>query len=212
MAWQNYSANSAPRSIGYARVSTLDQNPDLQLTALREAGCDPIFTDQVSGIVRTRPGLERALDLLHPGDRFTVWKLDRLGRSLADLLALLERFRSTGVAFSSLTEALDTSTPTGELIFAIFGAIAQYERALIKERIAAGILAAKRRGKTFGRPRSLTAESLAIARAAIELGENKDFIARGLGVDPTTLRRALRRDDIAQMMPFERHSRACDRR
>lgn len=192
---QNDEAKLAPRSVGYCRVSTVDQNLELQLAALERAGCAPIFQDKISGLAASRPGLDRALELLRAGDTLTVWKLDRLGRSLSSLLHLLDALRAKGVGFRSLTEAIDTTTAIGQLFFSVLGALAQYERDTIQERIRAGVVAARARGKRFGRPRILALDSLATARAALDAGEAVSTVANGLGCSRKTLWRALQRQD-----------------
>ena len=140
---------------GYARVSTGDQTTDLQQDALVKAGCDRIFTDVASGAKAHRPELDHMLDFLREGDTVVVWKLDRLGRSMQNLVELINNFDAGGVQFRSLTESIDTSTPGGTLIFNIFGSLAQFERDLIQERTRAGLEAARARGRTGGRPPSL---------------------------------------------------------
>ncbi|QMW03334.1 recombinase family protein [Spirosoma foliorum] len=142
--------------IGYARVSTLDQTPDLQIDALRQVGCEKLFTDKVSGMVTERPGLQRVKEVLRPGDTLVVWRLDRLGRSLRDLIDWMNYLEGEGVALRSLQESIDTSTPTGKLVFHLFGALAEFERNLIKERTMAGLTAARARGRQGGRPKSLS--------------------------------------------------------
>lgn len=141
--------------IGYARVSTLDQNPDLQHDALIRAGCEKILVDQVSGSTAVRPGLEKAKELLRAGDMLVVWRLDRLGRSLQDLIAWAAWLAENGVALQSLQEVIDTSTSTGRLTFHLFGALAEFERNLIRERTQAGLDAARSRGRLGGRPKTL---------------------------------------------------------
>ena len=141
--------------IGYARVSTFDQNPDLQKDALEKAGCEKIFVDTVSGTVPQRPGLTKAKELLRKGDTLVVWRLDRLGRSLRDLIDWITYLDTEGVALKSLQESIDTSTSTGKLIFHIFGALAEFERHLIVERTQAGLSAARARGRLGGRPKTL---------------------------------------------------------
>ena len=143
---------------GYARVSTLDQNPDLQLDALRAAGCERIFEDRASGARADRPGLARALDWLREGDALVVWRLDRLGRSLPQLVATVRQLEERGFGFRSLTEGIDTTTASGTLVFHVFGALAQFERDLVGERTLAGLAAARERGRTGGRPSKLTPE------------------------------------------------------
>jgi DNA invertase Pin-like site-specific DNA recombinase len=139
--------------IGYARVSTDDQTLDLQLDALTKAGCDRIFRDTFSGATVVRPGLSEALDHLRPGDTLVVWRLDRLGRSLRHLIETMTDLEQRGIGFRSLTESIDTTTSGGKLIFHIFGALAEFERDLIRERTTAGLLAARARGRTGGRPK-----------------------------------------------------------
>jgi DNA invertase Pin-like site-specific DNA recombinase len=141
--------------IGYARVSTNEQNLDLQRDALLKAGVSPkdIYTDKVTGVKSERPGLQAALSHLREGDTFIVWRLDRLGRSLKHLIETVTSLKAQGVAFKSLTENIDTSTATGNLVFQIFGALAEFERNLITERTIAGLEAARARGRTGGRPR-----------------------------------------------------------
>ena len=148
--------------IGYARVSTLDQNPDLQKDALERAGCEKVIVDKVTGTARERPGLGKVRELLRAGDTLVVWRLDRLGRSLRDLIDWVRYLEEEGVALQSLHEAIDTSTPTGKLTFHIFGALAEFERSLIQERtqaralrrrapVAALEVAARRSPRTSGR-------------------------------------------------------------
>ena len=140
---------------GYARVSTNDQTTDLQRDALERAGCDRILTDVAFGARARRPELDHMLDLLREGDTVVVWKLDRLGRSMRNLVDLMATFDERGVRFRSLTESMDTSTPGGTLVFNIFGSLAQFERDLIRERTRAGLEAARARGRKGGRPAKL---------------------------------------------------------
>src|SRR5437868_5612677 len=150
--------------IGYARISTGEQTLDLQLDALKAAGCDKVFTDTASGAKTERPGLSDALSHVRPGDVLVVWRLDRLGRSLRDLIDRLLELDQRGVGFKSLTESIDTTTPGGKLIFHIFGALAEFERDLIRERTNAGLAAARARGRLGGRKRALqTEKQLALA-------------------------------------------------
>ena len=141
--------------IGYARVSTLEQNLDLQEDALKAAGCKKIYTDKTGGAKADRPGLERALADVRPGDSLVVWKLDRLGRSLKHLIETVTDLSERGVGFRSLQEAIDTTTSGGKLIFHVFGALAEFERDIIRERTLAGLAAARARGRKGGRPRHL---------------------------------------------------------
>src|SRR5271166_363454 len=152
--------------IGYARVSTLDQNSALQQDALSEAGCEKIFIEQMSGAVTDRPALREALEYARSGDILIVWKLDRLARSMKQLIETIESLRLRGIGFRSLTEAIDTTTPQGVLVFHMFSALAEFERALIRERTRAGLKAAKRMGRTGGRP-ALTEDDLDVARTLL---------------------------------------------
>ena len=147
--------------IGYARVSTLDQNPELQLDALTDAGCEKIFSDKVSGAKAERPGLQEALDYLRKGDCLVVWRLDRLGRSLKHLIQVAEDLESKEIGLASLQEGLDTTTSGGKLIFHIFGALAEFERNLIRERTMAGLEAARARGRKGGRKNKLSDDQVA---------------------------------------------------
>src|SRR4029453_677704 len=148
----------------YARVSTTDQTLDLQLDALRTAGCTKIFTDTVSGGTAERPGLAEAFSHLRDGDTLVVWRLDRLGRSLKHLIETVTQLHSQGIGFKSLTENIDTTTSGGKLIFHIFGALAEFERDIIKERTNAGLAGARARGKRGGRPKALSPEKIKLAR------------------------------------------------
>ena len=151
--------------IGYERVSTDDQNLALQHDALQVAGCDKILSDKMSGVKADRPGLQQALDYVRPGDTLVVWRLDRLGRSLKDLIALVEDLERRQIGFRSLQESIDTTTSGGKLIFHVFGALAEFERNLIRERTQAGLQSARARGRTGGRRQKLTQEQIAIGRS-----------------------------------------------
>lgn len=178
--------------IGYARVSTDEQNTDLQLDALKRAGCRRIYTDKgQGGAKRSRPQLDKCLADLKPGDVLTVWKLDRLGRSLSHLVAVLEDLNGRGVAFRSLTETIDTSNAAGRLLGHVIAALAEFERALITERTRAGIRAAKRRGVKLGRKPALSAKQVAHARKLVDQGDSPGDVARLLGVARSTLYKAL---------------------
>ncbi len=177
--------------IGYARVSTGDQNPDLQLAALKQAGCQRIFIDKATGAHLQRPELTQCLKTLQEGDTLTVWKLDRLGRSLRDLIGLLDDLRARGVMFRSLTEAIDTATPTGRALWQMVGILAELERSLIQERTQAGRIAAVARGVKMGRKALLTPQQVVHARKLIEQGEHLDTVAQLLKVSRRTLYRAL---------------------
>jgi DNA invertase Pin-like site-specific DNA recombinase len=196
--------------VGYMRVSsdTDRQTTALQRDALLAAGVDPrqLFTDKASGARDDRPGLRQALAYVHPGDCLVVWKLDRLGRSLPHLLQIVLTLQRQGVAFRSLTEQMDTSTPQGTFLFSLFGALAQYERALTQERIKAGLAAAKRRGKHGGRPRAISAEQLEAIVAAVQAGTSKAALCRTFGVKRTTLYEALARVDVLPVSSVEGHA------
>lgn len=150
--------------IGYARVSTDDQNASLQVDALKKAGCIKVFTDHASGSKASRPELDRMLDQLRAGDVIVVWRLDRLGRSLKNLIELVEGLADRGVGFRSLSESIDTTTANGRLFFSIMGALAEFERDLIRERTNAGLLAARARGRVGGRPSVMNAKKIDKAR------------------------------------------------
>lgn len=177
---------------GYARVSTEDQNAGLQLTALKKAGVAKVFTDDgISGATAKRPALLRCLKTLKRGDTLTVWKLDRLGRSLRDLIAMLDDLRARGVKFHSLTEHIDTETPTGRAMWQMIGVLAELERSLIAERTKAGVAAARIRGVKFGRKPKLTRQQIDQARKLIAQGERVEDVAASFHVGRTTLYRAL---------------------
>ena len=180
--------------IGYARVSTREQNLALQTDALERAGCDHIFTDKgVSGVQIERDGLSAAISAVGEGDTLIVWKLDRLGRSLAFLTDLIARFGEEGKGFIALQDGIDTTTTGGKLVFHIMAALTEFERDLIRERTIAGMAAARKRGKAIGRPSALTDEQVRFARNALEKGqETISGLANVLGVHRNTLRRALK--------------------
>lgn len=176
--------------IGYARVSTVDQNLALQRDALTEAGCERIFIEQMSGAVADRPELMAAVHYARGGDTLVVWKLDRLARSLKQLIETVETLRERGINFRSLTEALDTTTAQGRLVFHMFGALAEFERGLIRERTRAGLKSARKAGRTGGRPPKLTEKDIQAAKAMLT---NPDIgvaeVAHRLGVSQATLYR-----------------------
>ena len=177
--------------IGYMRVSsdTDRQTTALQRDALIAAGVDArhLFEDKASGVRDDRPGLKNCLDYVKTGDTLVVWKLDRLGRSLPHLLTIVTGLRESGVAFRSLTEGMDTNTPHGELLFHLFGALAQYERALTRERVQAGLAAAERRGRRGGRPLAIGPERLEAIIAALDSGTSKAAVCRNFGIPRSTL-------------------------
>ena len=179
--------------VGYARVSTTDQSPELQLEALRRAGCERVFTERASGARDDRPELARIVDdVLRAGDTLVVWKLDRLARSLKMLITTADDLARQGIRLVSLTESLDTTTPGGTLVFHVFGAIAQFERALIRERTAAGLVGARRRGRKGGRPPAFTTADVVAARALMAEGKlSVRDVAKRMGVSVATLYRHL---------------------
>ena len=174
--------------IGYARVSTHDQNLDLQRDALRAAGCERLYEDRLSGAASARPGLEKLREVLRAGDTLVVWRLDRLGRSLKDLIAWVTWLEEQGAGLRSLTESLDTTTPGGRLTFHIFGALAEFERTLIRGRTQAGLAAARARGRKGGRRHSLDADRRALA---VRLYEERQMpisrICAMMGISKPTL-------------------------
>lgn len=165
--------------IGYARVSTKDQNLDLQIDALKKAGCDHtyIYKEQISGGTKERPELQKMMNQLRQGDVVVVWKLDRLGRSLTDLVHLVNEIQGKGAGLLSLNDNIDTTTPTGKLNFHIFAAIAEFERDIIRERTKAGLESARARGRKGGRPRGLSKEAQIKAAAAFALYHQQKPIA-----------------------------------
>jgi len=184
--------SSSPQLIGYARVSTDEQTTRLQLDALKGHGCALVFEDTESGSRRSRPQLDRCLQELHAGDTLVVRKLDRLGRSLRDLLDIAETLQSRGVALRSLTEHIDTATAAGKMLYAVLGAVAQFERDVLRERTVAGMRAAKRRGEHIGRPAALNTLQIREAERMIERGDSPNHVARVLRVGRSTLYRHLK--------------------
>lgn len=184
--------------IGYARVSTGDQNHDLQHDALTAAGCSRVFSDTASGALDKRPQLDALLDYLRPGDVLVVWRLDRLGRSVRHLTDTVNVLAERGVGFRSLTEGIDTTTPAGKLVFHIFAALAEFEREIIRERTTAGLSAARARGRTGGRRPKMTAAKAATAR---QMYDSKQYtveqIAETIGVSRATVYRHLEPDTQA---------------
>ncbi|APM69892.1 TPA: recombinase family protein [Klebsiella pneumoniae] len=173
--------------IGYARVSTGDQNLDLQKNALVRAECEQIFEDTASGKNSRRPGLRRAIRRLKPGDSLVVWKLDRLGRSVRDLITLVSELQARGVNFRSLTDSIDTSTPAGRFFFHVMSALAEMERELIVERTRAGLAAAREQGRVGGRRRVMTEEVVERCRRMLENGATRQQIADVIGVGVKTI-------------------------
>lgn len=180
--------------IGYARVSTDDQEAQLQHDALAAAGCTRVFTDKASGKNTDRPELAAVLDYVRPGDTLCVWKLDRFARSLIDLVNMVDALAARGIGFKVLTGALasiDPNTPDGRLMLQVVGAMAEFERSLIKDRTRAGLDAARAQGRVGGRPAVMDADKLAAAKARKRKGESATAIAKALGVSRATLYRAL---------------------
>ena len=158
--------------IGYARVSTADQNLDLQTDALKQAGCEKIFADHgVSGAKAERPGLDKALDQIRKGDTLVIWKLDRLGRSLSHLLSIVEDLKQRGADFASVQDGFDTASASGKMVFSVIGAMAEYERNLMRERTMAGLAAARARGRMGGRPKTLDDSQVKVAIALANAGK-----------------------------------------
>ena len=181
-------------SIGYARVSTIDQNLHLQRDALEAAGCSRIFEDHgISAVGKTRPGFENALKTLKCGDHFIIWKMDRAFRSLRHALDTLEDFEARGIEFRSLTDQIDTTTPMGKCMYQIRNAFAELERNIISERTKAGMAAAKKRGVILGRPRKLSEGQIQEVRLRLEAEPHAlDLIAKEYGVSPKTITRAIK--------------------
>jgi len=175
--------------IGYARVSTDDQNLDLQLDALKKEGCGKIYQDTVSGMKKNRPGLDEAISHLRKGDTLVVWKLDRLGRSLKDLLDLIEKFYQDEIQFKSITDGINTTTAVGRFFFNIMGSLAQMERELMMERTQTGIKAAKERGRVGGRKRALVNSKLDAARKLLDEGTPRKDVAEIMKISVATLYR-----------------------
>jgi DNA invertase Pin-like site-specific DNA recombinase len=195
--------------VGYMRVSTDSDRQvlDLQRDALLSAGVDErhLFEDRVSGSRGDRVGLAKALAFLRPGDCLVVWKLDRLGRSLPHLLTTVTDLNTRGIAFRSLTEQMDTTTPQGEFLFHVFGALAQFERSLIQERVQAGLAAARRRGRRGGRPAVIDAEKLGAVITALDSGATKAAVCRTFGVKRSTLIDSLARIGWSAGIKARRH-------
>lgn len=180
--------------VGYARVSTHEQNLSLQLDGLKKAGCQRVFDDKISGAKSARPGLKAALEYVRKGDALLVWRLDRLGRSLRDLIEIIASLERRGIGFRSLQESIDTTTSGGRLIFHVFGALAEFERNLIRERTRAGLEAARARGRKGGRPRKLDRKKMELAR---RLHSERKYTIKEtcqiLGISKPTLYAYLRR-------------------
>lgn len=186
------------KRIGYARVSTDEQNLDLQIQALERAGCNHVYTDSgISGRTQRRPGLDRTLKALKPGDKLIVWRLDRLGRSLVHLVQLLEDLGRREVRFKSLCEYIDTGSSGGRLVFHMMAALAEFERTLISERTRAGMAAARAQGRHMGRRPSLDHDQCLQAQGYLDAGRDLAWTARHFGVTERTLLRLVRRVILA---------------
>jgi DNA invertase Pin-like site-specific DNA recombinase len=173
--------------IGYARVSRDEQTLDLQTDALEKSHCEKIFTDKASGAKESRPGLDKALEHLRPGDTLVVWRLDRLGRSLKHLIGLVEDLNAKGIGFASLTESIDTTTSNGKLIFHIFCSLAEFERNVIRERTMAGLASARARGRKGGRTQTITEKKIAQATTLAETSNDSiSDICKSLGISRST--------------------------
>ncbi|KAF0139094.1 MAG: Resolvase/integrase [Stygiobacter sp.] len=173
--------------IGYARVSTEEQNLDLQTDALKKAGCEKVFADKISGVKSERKGLNAALEMLRPGDVLMVWRLDRLGRSLKHLIELVGELEQKNIGFCSLTENIDSTTPGGKLVFHLFGALAEFERNLIRERTKAGLAAARARGRKSGRKNVMDEKKIRQAQALMTDPNNTiTDICKTLGIGRTS--------------------------
>jgi DNA invertase Pin-like site-specific DNA recombinase len=178
--------------VGYARVSTQDQKPELQRDALTAAGCEKLFEEKASGAQRDRPQLMAALDFMRTGDTLVVWKLDRLARSIKQLIETVEALEERGIGLRSITEAIDTTTSGGKLIFHIFAALAEFERSIIRERTTAGLLAARERGRIGGRPPALSDADIAAAKALLaDPNITTKDVAKRMNVSLSTLYRHL---------------------
>lgn len=175
--------------IGYARVSTLDQNLDLQKEALQTEGCEKVYEDKVSGLKTNKPGLEKALEHLRVGDTLVVWKLDRLGRSVHNLIELVTQLEKKGIHFKSLTDHIDTSSTLGRFFFHVMASLAQMERELIVERTRTGLEAARKRGRIGGRRRLMTDSKIEAAKKLLTDGVPPKEVAQNLGVSVPTLYR-----------------------
>jgi len=176
--------------IGYARVSTQDQNPELQIDALKKSGCEKIFVEKASGAQRDRPELKAVLEYMRAGDTLVVWKLDRLARSIKQLIETVEGLEKQSMGFQSLTEAIDTTTSSGRLVFHIFAGLAEFERSIIRERTKAGLESARARGRLGGRPPAMTKKDIVVAKAMLsDPNITVEQVAQRLGVAPSTLYR-----------------------
>jgi len=182
--------------VGYARVSTIDQNLELQLSALKETGCEKLYQDQISGTRINRPGLDLALEVLRKNDTLVVWKLDRLGRTVKGLVDLVNQLHQKEIHFRSITDNVDTSTPAGRFFFHIMASLAQMERELIAERTRAGLAAAKTKGRLGGRRRKMTQSKVESAKQLLSSGTPPKDVAQNLGISIPTLYRWIPASDL----------------
>lgn len=189
MSFEKTKRDELTMLIGYARVSTQDQNLDLQIEALNKAGCQKIFDDKISGSRAERPGLAKALEMLREGDTLVVWKLDRLGRSVKNLVDLVGELHKQGVQFNSLTDVIDTGTPSGRFFFHVMASLAEMERELTVERTRAGLEVAKQLGRRGGRKRQMTDSKIEAAKKLLAKGVPPREVANNLGVSVPTLYR-----------------------
>ncbi len=191
-------------NIGYARISTTDQSPALQLDALDAAKCEKIFEETASGVRKDRPELSKALDFMRKGDTLVVWKLDRLARSLSQLIETIEMFDERGMHFRSLTEEINTKTAGGKLVFHMMGALAQFERDLIRERTMAGLVAARKDGRVGGRRKTLTEDDIKLAETMIRSG---DYTVAGVAAHFSVARGTLYNHGISRELQDATRSR-----
>jgi len=182
--------------VGYARVSTVDQNLDLQLSALKEVGCEKLYQDQISGTKTSRPGLDMALEVLRKNDTLVVWKLDRLGRTVKGLIDLVNQLHQKEIHFKSITDNVDTSTPAGRFFFHVMASLAQMERELMAERTKAGLAAAKAKGRVGGRKRKMTQSKIESAKQLLANGTLPKDVAQNLGISIPTLYRWVPASDM----------------
>ena len=185
--------------VGYARVSTSEQDLSLQLDALKRAECERIFQDKASGSHTNRPGLQEALSYMRQGDVLVVWKLDRIARSLKHLLEIVAQLEERGIEFKSIQEQINTTTSHGRFFFNVMGALAQMERELIIERTQAGLAAARARGRLGGRPRKVDDARLSMAKELVQVGKSINEVAELIGVHRSTLYRRLKALDLEKI-------------
>jgi DNA invertase Pin-like site-specific DNA recombinase len=190
--------------IGYARVSTLDQNPQHQIDELNEAGCKKIFTEKISGVTKKRKQLQEALDYMREGDTLVVWKLSRLARSLTQVISTLKVLEERKISLKVITQSIDTSTPEGRLFFYMNAAFDQFQREIIVENTKAGLKSARKNGRIGGRPLLMTHEKLRTAKAMLKDQENYPFISdiiKALGIGRTTFYRHFSPEEIQKIRP-----------